>query len=70
MLEHGKLAKHFSVVKGRGPYCYFATHDFCWGPETVRITKVKGHASEADVPQGRVRAEDRLGKMEAGTATD
>ena len=34
------------------------------------MTKVKGHATEADVEQGRVRAEDRLGNMEADTAAD
>ena len=25
-----------------------------WGPDTVRVTKGKGHATEADVEQGRV----------------
>ena len=28
--------------------------------DTVRVTKVKGHATEADVQQGRVQEEDRL----------
>ena len=31
---------------------------------TVRVTKVKVHASEADVENGRVREEDRLGNAE------
>ena len=38
------------------------------GPDTVRVTKVKGHTTEADVEQGRVRMEDRLGNDEADTA--
>ena len=28
------------------------------GPDTVRVTNVKGHATEADVEQGRVRKEE------------
>ena len=37
---------------------------------TVRITKVKGHATKADVQQGRVREEDRLGNDQADAAVD
>ena len=33
------------------------------GPDTVRVTKVKGHVIHADVEQGRVRMEDRLGSV-------
>ena len=36
--------------------------------DTARVTKVKGHATEADVQQGRVRYEDRLGNAEADVA--
>ena len=35
------------------------------GLDTVRVTNVEEHASEADVEQGRVREEDRLGNAEA-----
>ena len=38
------------------------------GPETVRINEVEGHATEACVEQGRVRAEDKFGNAEADTA--
>ena len=38
--------------------------------DTVRVTKVKGHATDADVEQGRIRPEDRLGNAEADTAAD
>ena len=34
------------------------------------MTKVKGHATETDVEQGRVRLEDRLGNIEANTPAD
>ena len=40
------------------------------GRETVRVTKVKGHAVDADVQSGRVRWEDKLGNAEADTAAD
>ena len=35
------------------------------GRETVRVTKVKGHAENVDVQQGRVRLEDQVGNAEA-----
>ena len=40
------------------------------GRETVRVTKVKGHAEGVDVQQGRVRLEDQVGNAEAGAAAD
>ena len=40
------------------------------GRESVRVTKVKGHADDADVHFGRVRLIDQLGKAEADTAAD
>ena len=39
-------------------------------PDAVGVAKVKGHATEAEVDQGRVRAENRLGNIEADTAAD
>ena len=38
------------------------------GRDTVRVTKVKGHAEDSDVQQGRVRFEDQLGNAEADAA--
>ena len=38
------------------------------GRDTVRVTEVRGHATEADVEQGRVRLGDQLGNAEADTA--
>ena len=41
------------------------------GRETVRVTKVKGHAEGlVDVQQGRVRLLDQVGNTEADTAAD
>ena len=35
------------------------------GTDTVRVTKVKGHAEDVDVQQGRVRLVDKQGNAEA-----
>ena len=40
------------------------------GRETVRVTKVKGHAKDDDVQHGRVRLTDQQGNVEADLATD
>ena len=40
------------------------------GRDKVRVIKVKGHAEDVDVQQGRVRLEDQEGNAEADTAAD
>ena len=40
------------------------------GRETVRVTKVKGHAEDVDVQHGRVRLVDQQGNAEADTCAD
>ena len=40
------------------------------GRDTVRVTKVKGHAKDVDVQQGRVRLLDKQGNAEADAAAD
>ena len=40
------------------------------GQETVRVTKVKGHAEDVDVQEGRVRLLDKQGNSEADNAAD
>ena len=40
------------------------------GRETVRVTKVKGHAEDVDVQQGRVRLLEQQGSAEADAAAD
>ena len=63
LLDHGCLAKPLSLVED-GDLVAVVQH------MTVRVRKVKGHATEADVQQGRVRAEDRFGNEEANAAAD
>ena len=43
---------------------------FSRGPDTVKATKVKGHATDADVELGRVRLAERLVNIEADAAAD
>ena len=38
------------------------------GRDMARVTKVKGHATDADVEQGGVRPEDKLSNAEADAA--
>ena len=60
LLDRGYLAKPLPLVKGdlvALVRCMIRTG----GWETVRVTKVKGHAEDVDVQQGRVRLEDQLG---------
>ena len=40
------------------------------GPDTVRVSKVKGHADEAMVRSGQVREADRLGNCAADETAD
>ena len=40
------------------------------GRDTVRVTKVKGHAKDDDVQHGRVRLTDQQGNIEADIAAD
>ena len=40
------------------------------GRQTVRVTKVKGHAEDVDVQQGRVRLVDQQGNAEADAAAE
>ena len=70
MLDHGSLSRPVPLVEDGDLKADVQRMTLAWGSDTVRVTKVKEHASEADVELGRVRAEDRLGNIEAGTAAD
>ena len=70
LLDRGCLSKHLPLVKDGISLLLFSILKRAWGPDTVKVSKVKGHAAEADVTQGRVRMEDRLGNAEADTAAD
>ena len=67
LLDHGCLTKPLPLVKD-GDLVALAQYMICTrGRGTVRVTKVKGHATDADVEQGRV---DQLGNAEADIAAD
>ena len=70
LLDHGCLAKPLSSVKDGDLVAVIQHMIRARGQDTVRVTKVKGHATEADVQQGKVREEDRFGNEEADAAAD
>ena len=68
LLDHGSSSKPLPLVKD-GDIVFIVLHmPNARRHDTVRVTKVKGYATEADVDLGRVRFEDRLGNMEADAA--
>ena len=70
LLDHDSLVKHLLLVKD-GDLIALARYMIrTRGRETVRVTKVKGHAEDVDVQQGRVRLADQQGNSEADTAAD
>ena len=70
LLDHGCLAKPLPLAKDGDPVATAQYMIQARVQDGVRVTKVKGHATEADVQQGRVRDEDRLENAEADTAAD
>ena len=70
MLDHDRLVKPLPSVKV-GDLIALARYMICTrGLETVRVTKVKGHADDVDVRQGRVRLLDQQENAEADAAAD
>ena len=68
LLDRGCLIKALPLLKD-GDLVALAQYMIqVRGQDTVRVTKVKGHATGADVEQGRVRLEDKLGNAEADTS--
>ena len=70
LLDHGCLTKPLPLVKV-GDLVALAQcmiHTRC--RDTVRVTKVKGHATDSDVALGRVRLEDNVGNADADAAAD
>ena len=70
LLDHGCLVKPLPLVKDGDLLFLVQCMIQAWGQDRVRVTKVEVHATEADLQQGRVRDEDRLGNAEADTAAD
>ena len=69
-MDSNVMSKHLPLVKD-GDLIAIVQHLIqARGLDTVRVTKGEGHAAEADVEQGRVREEDKLGNAEADNAAD
>ena len=68
LLDHGCLAKPLLLVKDGDIVAIAQCMIRARRQDTVRVTKVEGHATEADVQQGRVRDEDGLGGAESDAA--
>ena len=59
LLDHGSLVKPLPSVKDGDLIALARYMVRTQGRETVRVTKVKGHAEDVDVQQGRVRLLDQ-----------
>ena len=70
LLDRDNLVKPLPLIKDCNLIALVQYMIRTWGRETVRVTKVKEHAEDADVQSGRVRLEDQLGNAEADTAAD
>ena len=70
LLDHDRLIEPLPLVKD-GDLIALARYMIrTRGRETVRVTKIKGHAEDVDVQQGRVRLLDQQGNAEADAAAD
>ena len=70
LLDRDSLVKPLPLVKDGDVIALAQYMIRTGGRETVRVTKVKGHAEDVDVQQGRVRLVDQQGNAEADTAAD
>ena len=70
LLDHGSLDKPLPLVKDGDLLALVQYMIRARGRETVRVTKVKGHAEDVDVQHGRVRLLDQQGNAEADIAAD
>ena len=70
LLERDSMVKPLPLVKDGDLVALVHYMIRTWGRETVRVTKVKGHAEDVDVQQGRVHLVDQQRNAEAGTAAD
>ena len=70
MLDNNLGSLPFQVLPDGDLLCLIHHMLVLRGLDTVRVTKVKGHASESMVADGRVRDLDRLGNRAADEAAD
>ena len=70
LLNADCLAKPLALVKDGDLIALVRYMIRTRGRGTVKVTKVKGHAEDIDVQQGRVRLVDKQGNVEADIAAD
>ena len=70
LLDADCLAKPLPLVKDGNLVAVVQKMIRTRGRDTVRVTKVKGHAKDDDVQHGRVRLVDQQGNVEADLAAD
>ena len=70
LFGHDSLVKPLPLVKDGDLIALVQYMIRTRGRETVRVTKVKGHADDVDVRQGRVRLLDQQENVEADIAAD
>ena len=70
LLDRDSLAEPLPLVKDGDLVALVQYMVRTRGRETVRVTKVQGHAEDVDVHQGRVRLENQVGNAEADTVAD
>ena len=70
LLDGGPRARPFEIVKDGDLLCLVHRMLQLRGLDTVKISKVKGHADDGMVLDGRVRDLDRLGNNAADEAAD
>ena len=70
LLDRDSLVKALPLVKDGDLVAVVQYMIRTRGRETVRVTKVKGHAEDVDVQQGWVRLLDQQGNVEADIAAD
>ena len=70
LLDADCLARPLSLVKDGDLVALVQYMIRTRGRDTVRVTKVKGHAKDDDIHHGRVRLVDQQGNVEADLAAD
>ena len=70
LLDGGPSARPFEIVKDGDLLCLINRMLQLRGLDTVKVSKVKGHADDGMVLDGRVRDLDRLGNNAADEAAD
>ena len=70
LLDGGPSVRPFEIVKDGDLLCFIDRMLQLRGFDTVKVSKVKGHADEGMVLDGRVRDLDRLGNNAAEEAAD